>query len=211
MVTVAKTVVGIRNACVIGGGVYSSATETISTPRLILRSLVPADAKAIYAIVSNWNVASMLATVPWPYTLDDAQAYVGHARRQEREGKEVHFAIVAKPGNTAGMISLVNLCEEPRLGFFLAEEVWGRGMMSEALLAVCGLAFDRLHFDKLVSGVFSDNPGSLRVHEKCGFRITGKSREMCSSRGTLLSRYDLELTAEDRGCVSGGDGAVESK
>lgn len=208
---VPETVVDIRNACVIGGGVYSNATETISTPRLILRSLVPADAEAIHSIVSNWNVASMLATVPWPYTLDDAEAYVGHARKQSREGREIHFAIVGKPGKTAGMISLVNLHTEPRLGFFLAEEAWGRGLMSEALLAVCGLAFDRLHIERLVSGVFSDNPGSLRVHEKCGFRVTGTSREMCSPRATLMSRYDLEMTSEDRERFSGGDRAIESK
>ena len=200
-----------RNACVIGGGVYSNATETMSTPRLILRSLVPADAEAIHAIVSNWNVASMLATVPWPYTLDDAEAYVGHARKKEWQGEEIHFAIVAKPGLTTGMISLVNLEMEPRLGFFLAEEVWGRGLMSEALLAVCGLAFDRLHVEKLVSGVFSDNLGSLRVHEKCGFRITGTSREMCSPRGILMSRYDLEITSDDREGSSGGYRAIESE
>ncbi len=153
----------------------------------------------------------MLATVPWPYTLDDAEAYVGHARKQERQGEEIHFAIVAKPGRTAGMISLVNLDIQPRLGFFLAEEVWGRGLMSEALLAVCSLAFDRLHVEKLVSGVFSDNPGSLRVHEKCGFRITGTSREMCSPRGTLMSRYDLEITSDDREVISGGHRAIESE
>lgn len=171
---------------------------TISTPKLLLRPLLPGDAADIHAIVSNWNVARMLETVPWPYTLDDATEFIAHARKRIDEGDEVHFAIIPKDESVSGLISLVDLKRQPRVGFFLAEEVWGKGLMSDALRALCSLAFDRLHIETMVSGVFDDNPGSLRVHEKCGFQTTGRTRQMCLPRGELLNRIDLELTTHQR-------------
>ena len=176
----------------------AGTSGTISTSNLLLRPLVPGDAADLHAIVSNWNVAKMLETVPWPYTLADSTAFIAHARTRIGEGDEIHFAIIPKNGNVSGLISLVDLKQRPRVGFFLAEEVWGKGLMSDALRALCSLAFDRLHIERMVSGVFDDNPGSLRVHEKCGFHQIGRTRQMCMPRGELLNRIDLELTAQHR-------------
>lgn len=175
------------------------ASGTISTSRLLLRPLVPGDADDLHEIVSNWNVARMLETVPWPYTLADATAYIAHARKRIDESEELHFAIIPVNGKVSGLISLVDIRQRPRVGFFLAEEVWGRGLMSDALRAICALGFDRLHMECIVSGVFADNPGSLRVHEKCGFNPIGTSRQMCLPRRELLNRIDFELTTHQRG------------
>ncbi len=178
----------------------AGSSGTISTPKLLLRPLLPGDAADLHAIVSNWNVARMLETVPWPYTLDDATAFIAHARMRTDEGDEMHFAIIPKSESVSGLISLVDLKQRPRVGFFLAEEVWGKGLMSDALRALCSLAFDRLHIETMVSGVFDDNPGSLRVHEKCGFQTIGRTRQLCLPRGELLNRIDLELTMRQRDC-----------
>ena len=52
----------------------------------------------------------------------------------------------------------------------LAKELWGRGLMPEAVKAVIGYLFDDVGLDFILVGHFDWNRQSARVIEKCGFR-----------------------------------------
>ena len=41
---------------------------TIRTPRLLLRALSPADAPRLCLLAGDYDVASMTATIPYPYS-----------------------------------------------------------------------------------------------------------------------------------------------
>lgn len=56
------------------------------------------------------------------------------------------------------------------LGFVLAKDCWGRGLMTEAVTAVIRMLFDEEDLDFLLCGYFDFNARSKRVQEKCGFR-----------------------------------------
>ena len=56
------------------------------------------------------------------------------------------------------------------LGFVLAKQYWGRGLMTEAVKAAIGYLFDELGLDFIVCGYYTDNLRSMRVQEKCGFK-----------------------------------------
>ena len=56
------------------------------------------------------------------------------------------------------------------LGFVLAKDYWGKGLMPEAVKAVINYCFNDLKLDFLACGHFVDNDQSRRVQEKCGFK-----------------------------------------
>ena len=55
------------------------------------------------------------------------------------------------------------------LGFVLAKEYWGQGLMKEAVDEVQRWLFEEIHLDRILCGHFLWNHQSQRVQEKCGF------------------------------------------
>lgn len=55
------------------------------------------------------------------------------------------------------------------LGFDLNSHYWGRGLMPEAVRAICDCCFTKLDYDFLTAGHFLENTQSARAIEKCGF------------------------------------------
>ncbi len=160
---------------------------------VMLRPLEPGDADAIHEVVSNWQVARMLAQIPWPYHISHSRAFADYASNSGTAADARYFAIEDGSFNFLGMIGLVEITKTPRVGFFLDQNYWGAGVMTEALSMFCKAAFRELPTNRIVSGVFADNLGSLRVHEKVGFRAVGKSRALCAPRRKLLTRIDFVL------------------
>lgn len=56
------------------------------------------------------------------------------------------------------------------LGYVLAKDYWGMGLMPEAVKKVIEYCFKELGLDFLVCSHFVDNIQSRRVQEKCGFK-----------------------------------------
>lgn len=56
-------------------------------------------------------------------------------------------------------------------------EQWGQGLGTDSLSALCGYLFDEIGLRRLTAGVMAINPAMVRVFEKLGFRIEGKSRQ----------------------------------
>ena len=69
------------------------------------------------------------------------------------------------------------------LGYYLAPDLWGQGLMSEALAAFLPEVFDRFPMDSIKADHFEDNPASGAILRKFGFRQTG--REMATSKARL--------------------------
>ncbi len=56
------------------------------------------------------------------------------------------------------------------IGYVLAKDYWGQGMMPEAVKAVIKFCFQEIKLDFLSCGHYLDNDRSRRVQEKCGFK-----------------------------------------
>ena len=99
-------------------------------------------------------------------------------------------------------------------GSWLGREHQGRGIGTRMRRAMCALLFDHLGFEEVTSAAFLDNPASLAVSRKVGYRPTGVSR-IKRREGELALNQGLVLTPEDfvRGDVAievTGAGAVRS-
>jgi RimJ/RimL family protein N-acetyltransferase len=62
---------------------------------------------------------------------------------------------------------------ERQVGYWIARDRWGRGIATAALTALLEQVTER----PLCARVAAHNRGSLRVLEKCGFRLVGEERQ----------------------------------
>ena len=76
---------------------------------------------------------------------------------------------------------------EGAIAFYLDRQYWGRGLATEAGLALLPYGFRELGLTRIHAGVNAENTASLRVMEKLGFRLV-RSGEGGGSRW-----HDFEL------------------
>jgi len=151
-----------------------------------VRSLHPDDAVSIRRHADNPRVAGQLRDVfPHPYTLDDAHAFIVLVRRQERE---TDFAI-GVDGEAVGGVGFrpgrdVHRCQA-EIGYWLGEDLWGRGIMSEVVPAMSRWAARELDVVRVFALPFADNPASIRVLEKSGYELEGRLRRSAVKAGRL--------------------------
>jgi RimJ/RimL family protein N-acetyltransferase len=162
----------------------------IATERLALRPPQQADLDDIVAEVNDFDVARMLSRVPFPYSRGDGERFLA-AVRQDQD--DLTFAIT-RDGKAIGCIGLTDIRGTCEFGYWLGRAHWRQGLASEAGRAFLAFAFDRLGVGTITSGVFADNPASLRVQEKLGFEKTGSSFRQSLARGHAVAHIDTALT-----------------
>jgi RimJ/RimL family protein N-acetyltransferase len=91
-------------------------------------------------------------------------------------------------------------------GSWLGREFHGRGIGTAMRKVICAFIFDYLGAEFITSSAYADNPASLGVSRKCGYRENGVSiRNRMDKPATLqllilepgnLVRYERELTVE---------------
>ena len=83
------------------------------------------------------------------------------------------FLAIDVKGEAVGGIGIHPLddvkCRSAEIGYWLSESLWGKGIMSDAVRSLVPVAFERYDIVRLQAGIFSNNPASMRVQEKCGF------------------------------------------
>lgn len=163
----------------------------LGTRRLLLRRPEPGDAAAIVRIVGDRAVASRLSRVPHPYGAEDAAFFLA-----EVVPNEWTWAITL--AGAPGLIGCVGLTPGARadtaeLGYWLAPDHWGAGIMTEAARAVAAFGFDTLGLSTLLSGYFAENPASGRVLEKLGFIEAGRATRPCLAQGRVVPSVEMRL------------------
>lgn len=76
--------------------------------------------------------------------------------------------------NSIGAFRQGNIhCRTAELGYYLAEEYWGKGVMTEAVRLLCEKLFSETDIIRIFAEPFVHNIGSRRVLEKAGFQLEG--------------------------------------
>ena len=146
----------------------------IETKRLILRPWLQSDLNDFYAYASVEGVGEMAG---WSHHKSKEESrkilnsFIEHKKTFALELKET--------GQVIGSLGIEGFREPAllesslqgrELGYVLAKEYWGRGLMPEAVNAVIDYCFEALHYDFLLCAHFIRNDQSRRVIEKVGFR-----------------------------------------
>jgi RimJ/RimL family protein N-acetyltransferase len=164
--------------------------HVLVTRRLTLRPPVLADAEEIALQLSNWNVARMLARIPYPYHPEDAEDWI---RNLAKKPEDLVYTVHRE--RLIGIVSIESGDGEPRLGYWLGEPWRGRGFMTEAAGKLLQYAFATRGYRAVQSSAFIDNPASLRVQEKLGFVVTGTGEAWSRPRAARVETWTTRLTA----------------
>lgn len=158
---------------------FSGDLPHLQTERLNLRPLCPEDAADLARIAGHPQVAPniFVATVPWP----EAEAAALIDRDCWRGALGFRLAICLREGP---MIGSIGVSAEPHIFYFFDPAVWGKGYGREAVLAFADAVQSRFNLPTLGAEVFTDNPGSGKLLEACGFA--------CVGQGVATSRARLE-------------------
>lgn len=94
-------------------------------------------------------------------------------------------------GRVAGLIVSFQQFDKPSVSYWLGKEFWGQGIATRALAAF----LDLLPTRPLYARAAKDNIASIRVLEKNGFTIIGRTRGFSHARQGKVEEYILELAA----------------
>ncbi|WP_328913767.1 MULTISPECIES: GNAT family N-acetyltransferase [unclassified Streptomyces] len=179
---------------------------TLTTERLLLRPLEPADAPAVHAACQDPEIPRW-TTVPHPYTPEHAADFTGRISREGwRDDTLYNFGVFTRDGSAlVGSMGLVDLRRlntperQAELGFWTAKEQRGRGCTAEAGRAVCAWAFDALGAERIEWYAEAGNEGSRAVALRIGFVMEGTARARIVHRGTRRDAWCGALLPSDLG------------
>ncbi len=109
-------------------------------------------------------------------------------QRASTDLSETVFAIIVN-GSAVGSIGLVAKDDVFRksmeIGYWLGEEFWRRGIITEAIGAISDYAFERFDIVRLYADVFEWNTASVRVLEKNGYVFEARLKKAVFKDGLI--------------------------
>ena len=164
---------------------------TTAPPRLegdgfVLREWSAQDLDSLVLHANDESISrSVSDRFPFPYTKADAEAFLCRPAKPP-----VIVLAIEIDGVAVGGIDMRPGVAEHRvgaeIGYWLARRHWGCGIMSRVVTRWCTHLFSEHGFERLQATVFSNNPASARVLEKCGFQREGILRRAVIKRGAIL-------------------------
>lgn len=147
------------------------------------------DATDLAAALSNKKVQDNLRDgLPYPYTEQDGTDYIS-AMLSADENETFAFAITVneKVVGSIGIFRQGNIHRQTaELGYYIAEEYWGKGIMTEAVRQICAYVFEKSDIIRIYAEPFAYNTASCRVLEKAGFQYEGTLRSNAVKNGEVI-------------------------
>lgn len=147
------------------------------------------DAADLAMAISNKNIQDNLRDgLPYPYTEKDGADFISAMLSADENGTFA-FAITVddKVVGSIGVFRQGNIHRlTAELGYYIAEEYWGRGIMTEAVRQICQYVFEKSDIIRIYAEPFAYNIASCRVLEKAGFRYEGTLRNNAVKNGKVI-------------------------
>ncbi|KOV69745.1 GNAT family N-acetyltransferase [Streptomyces sp. MMG1121] len=118
----------------------------------------------------------------------DRDAFDARWRRMRASAGLVVRTVLAD-GEAVGSASVYGDPGEREVTYWIDRAYWGRGVATAALRALLAEVPQR----PLYARAAADNAGSLRVLEKCGFRVTERTVGFADARGEPIEEVVLAL------------------
>lgn len=154
-----------------------------------IRKWALSDAKDLAVALSNTKIQDNLRDgLPYPYTEQDGVDFIS-AMLSADENETFAFAITtdSKVIGSIGVFRQGNIHRQTaELGYYVAEEYWGKGIMTEAVKQICKYVFDKSDIIRIYAEPFAYNAASCRVLEKAGFQYEGTLRSNAIKNGKVI-------------------------
>ena len=163
----------------------------------ILRKWRLSDAQDLAAALNNEKIQNNLRDgLPLPYTQKDARDYI-ITMLSSQEDSTFAYAITVddRAVGSIGAFRQGNIHRQTaELGYYLAEEYWGRGIMTDAIRQLCGIIFETTDILRIYAEPFAYNTGSRRALEKAGFHFEGLMKNNAVKNGKVVDMALYSLT-----------------
>lgn len=151
-----------------------------STPRLILRELIPADADGMLALNSDPEVMRYLAGYLIS-TIEEARENIQFIRQQYKDNGIGRWAVIEKESNEFIGWAGLKLVTTPTnnhvnyydVGYRFLKDYWGKGYATECTIVALQYGFTQLKADTIYACADAANIASNRVLQKTGLSMDG--------------------------------------
>lgn len=143
------------------------------TPRLIIRPFDPTDAADLFRIYSDSETMRFLGSPA--ASVDEERSNIENHRRSyyDYHGFGLWAVILKSEKRLIGRAGIlyqnIEGKTDPELAYLIDRNFCGRGLATQAAMAVIKVAQDVHHFSRMVAVIHPKNVGSIRVATKCGF------------------------------------------
>lgn len=121
----------------------------------------------------------------------DRQAFMAHWTQVLADDTNLEQTIVCDEQVAGNIVCYLDESGQREVGYWIGKSYWGRGIATQALSLLLGQVQER----PLYARVAKDNGASLRVLEKCGFRIIGEGSGFANARNAEVAEWILQLEA----------------
>ena len=139
--------------------------------------------------------------LPYPYTEQDGIDYITEMLSADKN-ETFAFAVTVE-GKAIGSVGIFRQGNIHRqtaeLGYYIAEEYWGKGIMTEAVKQACRYVFDNSDIIRIYTEPFAYNASSCRVLEKAGFKFEGTLRSSAIKKGKIIDMKMYSLLQTEIG------------
>lgn len=162
----------------------------IVTPRFILRPYCKRDLPSMVKHISDKAIAGPTLTIPYPYTMKDAEDWYRRFRnimRRKNPGR-LAFAIEID-GEVVGTVGMSFDDHKAEIGYWLGRKYWGQGIMTDVVKETTKYGFNKLGLRRMYAHVFPSNKASMRVLEKAGYKFEGILRKNIKKGDKFINEY----------------------
>lgn len=158
--------------------------------RVQLRPFVTEDAERLAEIGNSLNIAKFMAgRYPFPYFKEDAEKFIQETLKKQPVQS---FAIIHENQiiGACGIHPQEDIFKNnAEIGYWLGEAYHGKGLAFEALQLLIPYAFENFKVNRLYARVFGNNPRSMKLLEKSGFKLEAKYDGTLERFGEILDEY----------------------
>ncbi len=173
---------------------------TIPTPRLELVPLAAEHLDDLMAVNGDDRVTRFLPYDTWA-SRQDAEAWFERIQGLTEAGATRQLVLRRRSdARVIGTLLLFKFDEASHrleVGYALAHDGWGQGLMREAVQAACGHAFGALGLRRLEAEVNPANLASCRLLQAIGFQLEGTLRQRWTAKGRNYDTHLFGLLLQD--------------
>lgn len=157
------------------------------TGSLSLKLLQLGDAEAIFKLVDQ-NRDHLRPWLPWvdfTLSIDDTKKFIQECQGGFKDKKKADFGI-ALDGVWVGSMGLHTIKAESgcgEIGYWLAQEHTGKGIVTKSVEAMIDYGFNKLHLNRIQIQCDEENTASKKIPERLGFKLEGIIRQNHKKNG----------------------------
>jgi ribosomal-protein-alanine N-acetyltransferase len=171
----------------------------ISFEGIVLRPWSIGDAGQLALIADNKKIADNLRDgFPFPYSLNDAKNWLNIILPENYPPRFFAITVNKQLVGSIGIVTKTDIYRKNfEIGYFLAEEHWGKGIATRAIKAATSYAFKDFDIVRVYAEPFSDNQGSRKALEKAGFTLEATLKRNVIKNGIIKDSCIYSVLKED--------------